>query len=501
MFRRLFENTAYSAVSFGLISIINLLLLPFIINAYGLSAFGVLSLLKLFIPTGLLAIIDFGFSENTTITISQYRAKKITADQAFIRCILNLLLSLLVASILCFALLISIDLWIELLGIEEAYIESTNIAFHANSWCLLLLFPLLILDGVIRGFEQYFLLRTVEVTMALLLLVGSLLIISTKSEFAWLHLVFLGTLCIKFIILSAFTWFKIRNEFVLEHFLFNRKDVGWIVMRGKLMWGNKFLGTAQNQFPLFVVGFLFDNATAGLYEIIARLPRLLKVVLALLNSALLPFATFLDSEGDADNMTRLGKGSLLVIGLIVYPLIFFLMAFSETILSVWIAPAYSEYWPWLSLMFCIPLFNSFISMMATPLLGRDGVVKKMNNYMLVQVILIFVISISLVPDFDSMAFFVGQVSAAAILFLFQSRLVFNELNVPISFIRQFFVAIILNVIMLLICLLLGLSSDNLLNLVLFGLAWCGVFLLVSWIIVLTSAQKSHLKRNIYSNFR
>ena len=182
MFQRLFRNSAYSVLSFGLISIINLMLVPIIISAYGLSAFGILSLLKLFIPTGVLAVFDFGFSENTTIAISQYRAKKIAASQAFIRCLLSFLLSLIVAGILCFTLLMSIEIWIELLGIEDNHVESINLAFYANAWCLLLLFPMLVVDGFIKGYERYFLLRTVEVIMALLFLIASLLIIYFNSD-------------------------------------------------------------------------------------------------------------------------------------------------------------------------------------------------------------------------------------------------------------------------------------------------------------------------------
>ena len=498
MFQRLFKNTAYSVLSFGLVSIINLLLVPFIISAYGLSAFGVLSLLKLFIPAGLLAIFDFGFSENPTIAISQYRAKKIAASQAIIRCILSFLLSLIVAGVSCFALLMSIEIWVDLLGIEDAYVESASMAFHANAWCLLLLFPLLVVDGLIKGYERYFLLRAVEIIMALLLLVGSLLIIYSNFDFAWLHLVFLGTLCIKFFILSSFAWVKVRKEFCVEGSLFNRGDVDWVIMRGKLMWSNKILGTAQNQLPLFAVGLLFNNASAGLYEIIARLPRLLKIVLSLLSSALLPFATLLDSEGDTDNMTRLGKASLLTIGLFVSPLIFFMMAFSKTILSVWVGPAYSEYWPWLSLMLCIPFFNTFISMMSTPLLGRAEVVKKLNYYMLIQVVIIFVISIFLVPKFDSMAFYVGQVAAAALLFLAQSRLVLNQIRVPVSVIRQFCVAISVNAGMLIACIYMDVAFNRLLLLLVCAMVWLSLFGTLSWFVVLEKNQKAKLKQVLYS---
>jgi len=493
MFQRLFRNSAYSVLSFGLISIINLMLVPIIISAYGLSAFGILSLLKLFIPTGVLAVFDFGFSENTTIAISQYRAKKIAASQAFIRCLLSFLLSLIVAGILCFTLLMSIEIWIELLGIEDNHVESINLAFYANAWCLLLLFPMLVVDGFIKGYERYFLLRTVEVIMALLFLIASLLIIYFNSDFALLHLVFLGTLCIKFFILIAFAWIKARKELSVEDSFFIRREIDWLIVRGKVMWSNKILGTVQNQFPLLVVGLLFNNASAGLYEIIARLPRLLKIILSLLNSALLPFATLLDSEGDTDNMSKLGKGSLLMIGFFVSPLIFFLMAFSETILSVWIAPAYSEYWPWLSLMLCIPFFNTFIGMMSTPFLGRTEVVKKLNFYMMIQVVLIFVISIALISKFDSMAFYLGQVSAAAVMFYTQSRLLLKQIILPLSVIHQFWAAISINALLFIACLYLDIVFDSLIVLFSSWVIWFVLFSSLSWLFVLNKKQKRKIK--------
>jgi O-antigen/teichoic acid export membrane protein len=73
MFRALATNTLISAVAYFFVSIVGLLLVPVLLDAYGLELFGLLLLARLFLPVSGLAIFDFGFSEVSTQAVARAR--------------------------------------------------------------------------------------------------------------------------------------------------------------------------------------------------------------------------------------------------------------------------------------------------------------------------------------------------------------------------------------------------------------------------------------------
>src|ERR1700743_3362340 len=73
MLKRLVQNTVVSAIVFGAVAVLGVIVIPIIIRTWGVTEFGLIVLSRLLLPSGLLGIIDFGLPEVTTQVVARAR--------------------------------------------------------------------------------------------------------------------------------------------------------------------------------------------------------------------------------------------------------------------------------------------------------------------------------------------------------------------------------------------------------------------------------------------
>ena len=74
MLQRFLQNTAISAVAYGVAGILGLFAVGLIARSYGLAVLGLITLLRSFLPSGLLVLVDLGASDITTQAVARGRA-------------------------------------------------------------------------------------------------------------------------------------------------------------------------------------------------------------------------------------------------------------------------------------------------------------------------------------------------------------------------------------------------------------------------------------------
>ena len=82
MLRRFVQNTAISAVAYALAGVLGLFAVGLIAKSYGLAVLGLIVLVRAFLPTGFLALVDFGVSETTTQAVARGRVGDWTSLRA-----------------------------------------------------------------------------------------------------------------------------------------------------------------------------------------------------------------------------------------------------------------------------------------------------------------------------------------------------------------------------------------------------------------------------------
>lgn len=494
MFRSLAVNTLISIAAFFIVSIVGLLLVPLLVSTYGIEAFGVIVLLRLLLPTGVLGVLDLGFSETTTLAVAQARVDGSWA-RASAQGSLLLLLSLITGGALAAVLIFASDNVGAFLNIAPPYLESFDLAVKITGACLLILFPSLVIEGVIKGFEEYRALRMIEVISSLFYAGATLIVIVLKLDYAAVFYTFLGSLLLKSV-MNFRIFAKIRGSMRLWAFRSIAGQSSKIFERCRLMGWNKMLGTFQYQVAPFLIGILLTPIAVGAYDILVRLPRFIKSVLGLLNSALLPFAAKLDAAEDAGSMRRLGQTGFLILTILSIPVLSGGAAFSEPILRLWIGPQVEQYWMWQGLMFFIPALNVFVSFGSSALMTRARVLASMNALVTIQLIIQFTLSWFLLDWLDERAFILGQVVATMLTFVPQMFLIFREQGVGRTVVWQALGVAGLAGLMIAAALFFGIPAmvQTLPGLGFALVLWATIFWSAIYLFVLSGPQKARLMR-------
>ena len=180
MFRHLFINTLASAGAFFVISIVGFLLIPVLVETYGLKEFGFIVLARLFLPSGVLVLFDFGFSEIATQSVAKARASRAWEEAAREVSILFLL-----------ALLSGLGLGIvlgagaapvaRLFGADDPHFAEL---LRATGAALPVLFPAAVMEGIVKGYGAFRSLRLIEVLAALLYGLAALALARSGASYA-----------------------------------------------------------------------------------------------------------------------------------------------------------------------------------------------------------------------------------------------------------------------------------------------------------------------------
>lgn len=420
MFKQLARNTVFSSLAYFGTGLLSLFIIPVIINAYGLTAFGLIVLARIFLPTGFMAMFDFGISETATQAVARARAREVwpvASQQTTL-----LLVSATTIGVAAGSILIIGGPWApHLFQVDKVQWTSFSTVIQVTGVALMILYPGLLLEGVIKGLEQYGLLRLCETLSALGYVLLTLWVVHEGLSYETVAYAFLATTVLKYVGLAIFA-IPLLQKVPLRLSMWDRNNRAEVFHRSLLMFQSKIVGSIQGQSSPLFIGSIIGPAGVAVYDVLIRLPRFAKVVLGLINSALLPVAARLDERGDHAMMQRLGSTGFWLWPTITFPIILCAALFAEEILREWLGPTLVHFWPWLSLAFIVPLFGIFLSFGQTLMQVKPQFLATSNRLASLQVILQIALSLGFVGWFYERAFILGQVAALLMVFPLQIRL-------------------------------------------------------------------------------
>lgn len=495
IFSRLARNTFYTTVAFGISSVITLLLIPVMLAEYGVEGLGLIMLARLFLPSGFAAVFDFGASEIATQVTAEARRTERWAPTVSRLTVLFGVLSVLSATY-AVALFAFREHIADLLGVSAENRAEFQTIVSVTALATVPLFLGTMAEGAVKGFERYEVLRATEVLATFGFAVAAVMATRMDADFHTVAIAFVCSQLIKALVfaLVSLRWF-LRTPARLERP--DRAAAGEVVRRGWVMTQSRLLGTLQNQSQLPLIGILIGPEGAGVYEILARPARMLKIVLSNLNSALLPVSAGFRAQDDKGGMNILARAGVLTIPALIYLPLAALAATAPSILWLWLGPEYAYLGPWMSLMLLIPYLNTVLSFNQTVLLVDLKAVKTFNTLLLLQVALSTAISISLHYYIGVFGFVLGQTVAACLLFAFQMRQISRFHAITAS---TFFHRLLMTVLAGLpiyacgaILFWPGSATDSLVSLAACACASL-VSLLVLFLLVLTPGEKAFARR-------
>lgn len=428
MFRALFGNTLISTAAFFVVGLIGLFIVPVLLAAYGLGGLGLIMLARLFLPGAGLGLFDFGVSEIATQAVATAR---VDGDwpRAHRRLTALTLLTLVMAAVVALPVLVFASSVATAFGVTVADRFAFVLVLESTAALLPVLFVGLLIEGCLKGFENFRALRASEV-LSTVVFAGSAVVASQSDlGFEWIVWLHLGSQVLR---AGLITRALARSS---GQVLPLRGDIGsdarsYVLDRSKVFFTSRLLGTAQHQSPAVLIGLTVGPQGVGLYETLARLPRFAKSVLGILNTTLLPFATRLDAAGDDARLRLLNVFGFTLLPALVFPPLAAAAALAGPTLQIWIGESFVRYAPWLALFWALPALNTIVSFQNYVLMSRMAYVKASNWIAATQVLFQTLVSLLLVSHLEQFAFIVGYIGASALLFGWQLTLARRALRTP-----------------------------------------------------------------------
>lgn len=440
MLRKLLADTAITAGAFLVASAIGLLLVPVLIGAYGVAGFGLIVLARVLLPAGAMGIVDFGIGEIATQAVATART---SGDWNTARARLRLLVWMTAALVAVvgvgtFLLAGPAGGWFKVpADMRDAFTD----LIRATAITLPVLFAGLLAEGVIRGFQKFSILRSVEVGLSLAYAAAVLLGVWLDRGYTFPAYAFLAMQLARSVTFVVVAWR------LLPHGPRAHADTaaiqGYVWERARLLFTARILGTLQHQAPTLLIGLLVGPAAVGIYDTIVRLPKFAKSALAVMGSTLLPAAMRLDAAGDHGRLQTIAGFTISVLPALIFPPIAAMAAFSGDVLNVWLGPEFVRYAPWLAAFLAIPALNTIVSFQSSTLLNRPEYLRGSNRIAIVQTALQLALSLALARWMAQDAFILGQVVATACVFVAHIRLGHACLRPPRQLSARFFAFVVL----------------------------------------------------------
>jgi O-antigen/teichoic acid export membrane protein len=381
--QNLIRNTVINFGAFGIISLVGLMLVPILVSYYGLEEFGLLVLLRLLVPQGVMGILDMGLPDAATRYIASLSGKT-TAPRDRSRqgvvatslLLLGFLLSLIGLATIYFASSwITKSLFEASPGHQDGLIEL--IKWTALSYVLL--YPGMVGEGILKGFERFDLIRGVDVVLAIFNLALTVTFTQRGMSYESIGYLFLALQIARALIMLLLAAPRFRWQWPNPWSL--REELRYAFAT----WQRKSLDHLASQVPPLIIPILTGGPTGtGLYEALMRLPRFFVIAVTYANSALLPVSAKLDRDGEAVILQLLVlRGTSFSFGLFL-PVLLGGVIFAPEIITYWLGQDYSAHAPWMALAFVWPILRILTLFGEAMLTARREGLGALNRLYLLQ---------------------------------------------------------------------------------------------------------------------
>ncbi len=431
MLRALAVNTAVNAAAFFAGSALALVLVPVLIKAYGIEQYGLLVLVRLFLPLAFFAVFDFGFSELSTQAVARAR---VSADWQDASVKITALLMAAVVIGVCVGLFLALSAlwWTALLKVPPEYRTDVVWLLYLTAVALPLLFVLLVAEGVLKGFEAYRRLRSLEIGVNLVFAALAFAAVVLDYRFSYVGAAFVFVQMLRALAVLEACRRTARRHSGLRLSQMHRLRYSGLGQAIGPMWVSKLLGVTSTQLPPLVVSGWLGPAAAGLFDVIMRLPRFAKMIFGLLNSSVLPVAARLDEASDESQMRRLGQLGLVVVSVLVLPPVIASSLVADRILGLWLGEQFAQYGPWTAIVFVATGLGVILNFGGSALMVQPEKFRRWIRISFLQTLVMYAIAWFFLDMLAERSIVLGTVIAQVVVLVPQARIVAQSQGVNAS---------------------------------------------------------------------
>lgn len=428
---RLFNNTLFTAFDYVVMIALSLLATPVLIQHLGVAGYGVFVFLSMFSFYGALSFFDFGMNGSLVTYVAKAEAE---GDRRVLHRLLSIGLAFYagVGALLGVCLYLASGFIINRFLVSDPSLDMTQIqrAILIIACNLVLQFLSLPLTATLEGLRRYTLSKLANsallIPQYLLLIVVAIYFERVDYAFA----VMLVISCARLVVYASLLKFKIDSfsdfSFELRGELFRK-----LTNYSGLLFVNRLIGLVFNQLDKVLVWLYLVVSSLTVYDVVVRPANLLRLVLTITNSSLIPEVARLDRLGERSQIGRLYVGMVRYCYLILLPLILVIGVYAEHLLRLWVGPELAVHWPLVLILLSAYLVQPIASVASTVVIGMEKVKETMWIAVLGTVVNI-VLSLTLVSRFGIGGLLAATLAAQVLMIGPYARVMTRLLEFPIG---------------------------------------------------------------------
>lgn len=344
------RNSALNLASFGVASIVGLLVAPVIIGRFGIEVFGLVAVSRMILPSALGGLFDLGLPEAITRLVATEKARqRDTTSWRIVR--IAMALSFAVGAVLGCCLWLSASFISEsVFDLGAASAAQFSLALQWTAVALAWLYPVSIIEGWLKGLEDFVWLRVSDIAFNVAFGLAVWFMGQPAAALRSLIVVYL-LLCV--LRGMALAWHV--RERMTDPRPVTREAKREMLSYGRAALLNKSVGIALRYVPQLILGIFSGAAAVGLFEALSRIPYLAKSLLGVATSAILPAAARLSAKvSPAEFWVRCSEATA-VLGVALVPALAVLAAFGDFVLRHWLGAGIARDWLYFAIMLAWPI--------------------------------------------------------------------------------------------------------------------------------------------------
>lgn len=369
---RLFRNTMFASADMALLIILSLIATPCLIFGLGTAGYGVYVFLSIFSVYGALSFFDFGMEGALITHIARFEAAGENGKVGEIMSIALLYYGLIGIG------LSAILYWFSGSLVERFISDQTvpnSQVMSAIGWVAInVLFQFICTPfiAVLQGLRRFALAKTINSAFNIF---QYLLIMGVSIWWHRIDMVFEAIAGISVLRMVAYAFSYLRVPYYGIRVQLNQKLIWGLLRSSNTLFLNRLIGLVYNQSGKFLIGLKLPITQMAVYDVVYRPGSLIRVVVSMVYSAIIPEVARLKQMGETVKIGGLYICLIRYAYLMIMPIVVAIAAHSDKLLSLWVGSEFDRYGYLVGVMMITSSVNPLASIASTMVVGLDAVKK------------------------------------------------------------------------------------------------------------------------------
>lgn len=334
--RKLFNNTLFTSIDYFVLIVLNLLATPILISNFGIDGYGAFVFLSIFSIYGALSFFDLGMEGSLMNYVARFetegdrqKLQDTLSSSLFYYSLLGLVLGI---SIYALGDFISARMVDNGNALNPVHIKRSLGIISINIFLQFLTIPF---AAILQGLRRFIITKSINSIMNVLryLLIIIIAINYHRIDYAFLIITILTVLRMIILVsifvvrLPQFRHMRVRLNFSLLKILFNYSSI---------LFTNRIIGLVSNQIDKVLIWLYLIISNMTIYDVVSRPANLLRLVLSILNSAVVPEVARLHHLNDIAAIRKMYINLIRYAYLIILPVLAILGVYINDLLRLWV---------------------------------------------------------------------------------------------------------------------------------------------------------------------